>query len=89
MKIFFIDVDDTIISHGNRDLSLEVIQKFKDIYNSGDKIYLFTARSKGNWIDDFRRQGLKFEDVIYKPVADEYVLVDDRLAFACRQLWDI
>lgn len=89
VRIYFLDVDDTLVPHGSDVVPQESIDKINSIYTDGGLVYLFTARSKGNWIDRFRNQGLKFEDIIYKPVADEYVVVDDRLVFSAKSLRDL
>lgn len=89
MICYLIDVDGTLLPHGERELSRKVIENVNALSNGGNEVYLFTCRSKGSWIDDFRRQGLKFVDVIEKPVADAYVIIDDRFLDGVRSVNDI
>jgi hypothetical protein len=84
-RCYFIDVDDTIFKKGSEEPLFEgVIDKINALPG---EVWLFTCRPPRHpWVQQARRLGLRFEGIIHKPLADEYILVDDKLVAASASL---
>tara|TARA_B000000557_G_C20810707_1_gene459968 strand:+ start:2841 stop:3137 length:297 start_codon:yes stop_codon:yes gene_type:complete len=89
MKIYCIDIDGTLCTKGHEDYKFskpfpDRINEINKLYESGNKIIIFTARGSFTGIDwqDFTINqlddwGLKYHEIIFgKPHAD--IFIDDR-----------
>lgn len=89
MKCYLIDVDGTLVFDNDDVIPQDLIEKVNAIKDAGHFVVLFTCRhASGSWVNNFKRQGLKFDHVMEKPVAESYVYFDDRLEFADTKISD-
>jgi hypothetical protein len=82
-RVYFIDLDGIIVkqitSEGTIVLMPGALRMLQDIRASGGRIYFFSCWlfTEGNI--NFLKSLVPFEGFIHKPLADEYVYIDDRL----------
>lgn len=82
-RVYFIDLDGIVVHQmtaaGIPRLIPGALKMLQDIHASGGRIYFFSCWlfTEGNI--NFLKSLVPFEGFIHKPLADEYVYIDDRL----------
>jgi len=83
MRCYFIDVDDTLLSQG---IPIpEAAKRCNELFDAGHQVWLFTCwpPTQQSAIR-LRSLGIKFHGMIGKPLADQYIYIDDKLdVLAC------
>jgi predicted HAD superfamily phosphohydrolase YqeG len=82
-KVAYVDVDNTIVEQGDDCVGPEDMQRLRQLKEAGYMIILFTARPchpAAAWIRNFIEQGVPFDSLMQKPLADEFIVIDDCLA---------
>ena len=85
-KCYLVDVDKTLCKEGTEEeLTPGIFTTINNYYDQGYQVWLFTSREDtGEWIERLRHNGLKFHGVIHKPLAESYVIFDDKLVQASK-----
>ena len=78
MRCYFLDVDDTLLNQGAP--IPEAVKRCNELFDAGHQIWLFTCwPSTRESAIRLRSLGIKFHGMISKPLADQYIYVDDKL----------
>lgn len=79
LRVYFVDLDGVVVQQGTHKLLDGVLDKLKQIHASGGKIYYFSCWAFTEADMNFLHSLVPFEGIIRKPLADEYVYIDDKL----------
>jgi histidinol phosphatase-like enzyme len=79
-KCYFIDVDGVLIVQGTFTPIPGAIEKCNEYFDAGHQVWLFTCwPTTPESANKLRSLGIKFHGMLPKPLAKEYVYIDDRL----------
>jgi hypothetical protein len=78
-RVYFVDLDGIIVHQGTHELLEGALKMLQKIYESGGRIYYFSCWAFTDNDMNFLKSLVPFEGIIRKPLADEYVYIDDKL----------
>ena len=78
-RVYFVDLDGVLVSQGTHSLIDGSLDCLRKIHESGGVIYYFSCWAFTEADMEFLRSLVPFEGIIKKPLADEYVYIDDKL----------
>ena len=78
-RIYFIDLDGVIVKQGTQELLPGALEMLQAIHKLGGQIYYFSCWAFTDADMIFLESLVPFQGIIRKPLADEYVYIDDKL----------
>jgi predicted HAD superfamily phosphohydrolase YqeG len=85
-RCILIDVDHTMVKGGTTEFLPGVKERLKKIAQQGD-IWLFTSCPMGPVLQTIiKEMGVPVAGYIPKPLADEYVIFDDKVVYSAQEI---
>jgi hypothetical protein len=78
-RVYFVDLDGVLVHQGTHSLIDGALDHLLKIHESGGIIYYFSCWAFTEVDMEFLQSLVPFEGIIKKPLADEYVYIDDKL----------
>lgn len=78
-RIYFIDLDGVVVEQGTHKLLPNALEMLQYIHGIGGQIYYFSCWAFTDLDMKFLESLVPFQGIIRKPLASEYVYIDDKL----------